>query len=152
MGKIKGQETRLFRSMEVDDVPLESVPAVICDYEICVVKNFRMNSDVLSRAKSMKLIMQFGVGLEGVDINATPQSMALRLPEFQVVQLEMLLHVLKWPYISSWASSRPSRAQFDSKLIIKGFTSSELFEDNTENRLYFFFLFVDRLRIYITIL
>ncbi|KAJ8551172.1 hypothetical protein K7X08_000542 [Anisodus acutangulus] len=56
--------------VQVDDVPLESVPAVIGDYEICVVKNFRMNSDVLSRAKSMKLIMQFGVGLEGVDINA----------------------------------------------------------------------------------
>jgi len=41
------------------------VPAVIGDYEICVVKSFRMNSDVLSRAKRMKLIMQFGVGLEG---------------------------------------------------------------------------------------
>ncbi|KAM3306038.1 glyoxylate/hydroxypyruvate reductase HPR3 isoform X2 [Capsicum chacoense] len=56
--------------VQVDDVPLESVAAVIGDYEICVVKNFRMNSDVLSHAKSMKLIMQFGVGLEGVDINA----------------------------------------------------------------------------------
>ncbi|CAN4119657.1 unnamed protein product [Withania somnifera] len=56
--------------VQVDDVPLESVPAVIGDYEICVVKNFQMNSDVLSCAKSMKLIMQFGVGLEGVDINA----------------------------------------------------------------------------------
>ncbi|KAK6775716.1 hypothetical protein RDI58_026717 [Solanum bulbocastanum] len=56
--------------VQVDDVPLESVPAVIGDYEVCVVKNFRMNSDVLSRAKRMKLIMQFGVGLEGVDITA----------------------------------------------------------------------------------
>ncbi|KAG5575723.1 hypothetical protein H5410_055857 [Solanum commersonii] len=56
--------------VQVDDVPLESVPAVIGDYEISVVKSFRMNSDVLSRAKRMKLIMQFGVGLEGVDINA----------------------------------------------------------------------------------
>lgn len=56
--------------VQVDDVPLERVPAVIGDYEICVVKSFCMNSDVLSRAKSMKLIMQFGVGLEGVDINA----------------------------------------------------------------------------------
>ncbi|XP_047267987.1 formate dehydrogenase isoform X3 [Capsicum annuum] len=61
---------KLFRHINVDDVPLESVAAVIGDYEICVVKNFRMNSDVLSHAKSMKLIMQFGVGLEGVDINA----------------------------------------------------------------------------------
>lgn len=51
--------------VQVDDVPLESVPAVIGDYDICVVKSFRMNSDVLSRAKRMKLIMQFGVGLEG---------------------------------------------------------------------------------------
>ncbi|XP_069147368.1 uncharacterized protein [Solanum lycopersicum] len=56
--------------VQVDDVPLESVPAVIGDYDICVVKSFRMNSDVLSRAKRMKLIMQFGVGLEGVDITA----------------------------------------------------------------------------------
>lgn len=46
------------------------MPAVIGDYDICVVKSFRMNSDVLSRAKRMKLIMQFGVGLEGVDITA----------------------------------------------------------------------------------
>ncbi|XP_009588864.1 uncharacterized protein [Nicotiana tomentosiformis] len=59
--------------VQVDDVPLENVPAVIGDYEICVVKSFRMNSDVLSRAKSMKLIMQFGVGLEGVDINAATE-------------------------------------------------------------------------------
>ncbi|WMV34779.1 hypothetical protein MTR67_028164 [Solanum verrucosum] len=54
----------------IDDVPLENVSAMIGDYDICVVKNFEMNSDVISRAKNMKLIMQFGVGLDGVDINA----------------------------------------------------------------------------------
>ncbi|WMV34781.1 hypothetical protein MTR67_028166 [Solanum verrucosum] len=54
----------------IDDVPLENVSAMIGDYDICVVKNFEMNSDVISRAKNMKLIMQFGVGLDGVDTNA----------------------------------------------------------------------------------
>ncbi|KAK4718957.1 hypothetical protein R3W88_017295 [Solanum pinnatisectum] len=56
--------------VQVDDIPLENVSAMIGDYDICVVKDFEMNSDVISRAKNMKLIMQFGVGLDGVDINA----------------------------------------------------------------------------------
>ncbi|KAL3335089.1 hypothetical protein AABB24_031348 [Solanum stoloniferum] len=56
--------------VQVDDIPLENVSAMIGDYDICVVKDFEMNSDVISCAKNMKLIMQFGVGLDGVDINA----------------------------------------------------------------------------------
>ncbi|XP_019199679.1 PREDICTED: uncharacterized protein LOC109193280 isoform X1 [Ipomoea nil] len=56
--------------IQVDDIPFENVPAVIKDYDICVVKNLRLNSDLISSAKRMKLIMQFGVGLEGVDIAA----------------------------------------------------------------------------------
>ncbi|PKI46508.1 hypothetical protein CRG98_033065 [Punica granatum] len=54
----------------VDDVPLDDVPSVIGNYHICVVKNKRLAADILSRAKQMKLVMQFGVGLEGVDIDA----------------------------------------------------------------------------------
>nr|GMD51029.1 D-3-phosphoglycerate dehydrogenase 2, chloroplastic [Ipomoea batatas] len=56
--------------IQVDDIPFDNVPAVIKDYDICVVKNLRLNSDLISSAKRMKLIMQFGVGLEGVDISA----------------------------------------------------------------------------------
>ncbi|CAL5358913.1 unnamed protein product [Camellia sinensis] len=56
--------------IKVDDVPFDDVPAVIGNYDICIVKNMRLNADVISCAKRTKLIMQFGVGLEGVDINA----------------------------------------------------------------------------------
>ncbi|XP_019199678.1 PREDICTED: uncharacterized protein LOC109193278 isoform X2 [Ipomoea nil] len=56
--------------IQVDDIPFVYIPAVIKDYDICVVKNLGLNSDLISRAKRMKLIMQFGVGLEGVDITA----------------------------------------------------------------------------------
>ena len=52
--------------MQVDDVPFDSVPDVIGNYHLCVVKSMRLNSELISRAKRMKLIMQYGVGLEGV--------------------------------------------------------------------------------------
>ncbi|XP_021278340.1 uncharacterized protein LOC110412179 isoform X2 [Herrania umbratica] len=55
--------------IQVDDVPLKDVPDHIGNYHLCVVKNMRLDSNVLSRANQMKLIMQFGVGLEGVDID-----------------------------------------------------------------------------------
>lgn len=50
---------------QVDDIPLCNVPEVIENYHICVVKDMRLDSKVISRASQMKLIMQFGVGLEG---------------------------------------------------------------------------------------
>ncbi|KAH6780428.1 D-isomer specific 2-hydroxyacid dehydrogenase family protein [Perilla frutescens var. hirtella] len=56
--------------IKVDVVPFEEIPDVIGNYDICVVKSMRLNSDIIARANKMKLIMQFGVGLEGVDINA----------------------------------------------------------------------------------
>ncbi|XP_044511024.1 hydroxypyruvate reductase isoform X2 [Mangifera indica] len=56
--------------IQVDVVPLDDVPNVIQNYHLCVVKNMRLDSNVISQAKKMKLIMQFGVGLEGVDIDA----------------------------------------------------------------------------------
>ncbi|KAG6752206.1 hypothetical protein POTOM_044427 [Populus tomentosa] len=56
--------------IQVDDVPLAFVPDVISNYNICIVKNMRLTSNIISRATQMKLIMQFGVGLEGVDIDA----------------------------------------------------------------------------------
>ncbi|XP_051133494.1 uncharacterized protein LOC127253099 isoform X2 [Andrographis paniculata] len=56
--------------VKVDVFPLDDVPKVIGNYDICVVKMMRLDSDIIAAANKMKLIMQFGVGLEGVDINA----------------------------------------------------------------------------------
>ncbi|RZC54566.1 hypothetical protein C5167_013412 [Papaver somniferum] len=56
--------------IQVDDVPLDDVPNVIDKYHICVVKNRHIDSNDIARATQMKLIMQFGVGLEGVDVKA----------------------------------------------------------------------------------
>ncbi|KAB2607492.1 glyoxylate reductase/hydroxypyruvate reductase-like [Pyrus ussuriensis x Pyrus communis] len=54
----------------VDDVPLKDVPGVIQNYNICIVKIMKLDSDLLSRAEKMKLVMQYGVGLEAVDIDS----------------------------------------------------------------------------------
>lgn len=59
-----------YPSIKVDDLPFDSIPDLIGNYDICVVKSMRLNSDVIARATRMKLIMQYGVGLEGVDITA----------------------------------------------------------------------------------
>ncbi|GKV34883.1 hypothetical protein SLEP1_g43221 [Rubroshorea leprosula] len=56
--------------IQVDDVPLDAVPDVIKNYHICVIKNMRLDSNVISHANQMKLLLQFGVGLEGVDVDA----------------------------------------------------------------------------------
>ncbi|CAI9114794.1 OLC1v1015596C1 [Oldenlandia corymbosa var. corymbosa] len=56
--------------IKVDDVPFVDVPSVIKNYDICVPKNMRLNSEIISQAKRLKLILQFGVGLEGIDISA----------------------------------------------------------------------------------
>ncbi|KAH7841810.1 hypothetical protein Vadar_034553 [Vaccinium darrowii] len=60
-------------SIKVDDVPLDDVPRVIGNYDICVVKNMPFKADLISRASRMKLLMQYGVGLEGVDVNAATE-------------------------------------------------------------------------------
>ncbi|PAN10091.1 hypothetical protein PAHAL_2G071400 [Panicum hallii] len=59
--------------VEVDEVGLEQVPDVIQKYHICVVKNRRIDSDIIAKATQMKIIMQYGVGLEGVDVNAATE-------------------------------------------------------------------------------
>lgn len=59
-----------YQFIKVDVVPVEEIPGVIGNYDICVVKSMRLNSDIIARANKMKLIMQFGVGLEGVNIDA----------------------------------------------------------------------------------
>ncbi|GER38690.1 D-3-phosphoglycerate dehydrogenase [Striga asiatica] len=56
--------------IQVDVVPFDDVPDVIGKYDICIVKNMKLTSDIIARASKMKLIMQFGVGIEGVDLSA----------------------------------------------------------------------------------
>ncbi|KAL5776328.1 hypothetical protein ACOSP7_009254 [Xanthoceras sorbifolium] len=60
--------------IQVDVVPHADVPEVIANYHLCLVMNMRLDSNVISRAKRMKLLMQYGVGLEGVDIDAATNS------------------------------------------------------------------------------
>ncbi|PNY14069.1 D-3-phosphoglycerate dehydrogenase-like protein, partial [Trifolium pratense] len=56
--------------IKVDVLPLEEVPKAIANYHVCIVKMMKLDSNLISRAVQMQLIMQYGVGLEGVDINA----------------------------------------------------------------------------------
>jgi hypothetical protein len=41
------------------------VPNSIAKYHMCIVKNMKLDSNIISRATEMNLIMQYGVGLEG---------------------------------------------------------------------------------------
>ncbi|XP_071701200.1 uncharacterized protein [Rutidosis leptorrhynchoides] len=59
-----------YPSIQVEDLPFKSIPDLIGNYDMCVVKSFRLSSDLIARATRMKLIMQYGVGIEGVDIGA----------------------------------------------------------------------------------
>ncbi|XP_062230763.1 uncharacterized protein LOC133928448 isoform X2 [Phragmites australis] len=59
--------------IQVDEVGLEQVPDVIHNYHICVVKNRRVDSDIIAKATQMKIIMQYGVGIEGIDVNAATE-------------------------------------------------------------------------------
>ncbi|TQD91967.1 hypothetical protein C1H46_022483 [Malus baccata] len=56
--------------IQVDDVPHKDVPGVIQNYSMCIVKMMKLDSDILSHAEKMKLVLQYGVGLEGVDIDS----------------------------------------------------------------------------------
>ncbi|XP_027346307.1 uncharacterized protein LOC113858068 isoform X2 [Abrus precatorius] len=56
--------------IKVDVLPLEDVANVIANYHVCIVKNMRLNADIISHALQMQLILQYGVGLEGVDVDA----------------------------------------------------------------------------------
>ncbi|XP_048591788.1 hydroxypyruvate reductase isoform X2 [Brassica napus] len=56
--------------IQADVAHFRDVPEVIKNYHICVTLLMQMDSFVISRATNMKLIMQFGVGLDGVDIDA----------------------------------------------------------------------------------
>ncbi|MED6205106.1 hypothetical protein PIB30_015013 [Stylosanthes scabra] len=56
--------------IKVDVLPLEHVPQAIPNYHVCIVKSMKLDSHIISRAARMQLIMQYGVGIEGVDVQA----------------------------------------------------------------------------------
>ena len=49
----------------MDVLSLEDVPKEIENYHVCIVKSMKLDSNIISRAVQMQLIMQYGVGLEG---------------------------------------------------------------------------------------
>eukprot|EP00897_Mesotaenium_endlicherianum_P003006 jgi/Mesen1/2733/ME000169S01906 len=57
-------------SIHVAFFPREQVPQEIGEYEVVVPRMTRLDAATLARAKKLRLIVQFGVGLEGVDIPA----------------------------------------------------------------------------------
>ncbi|XP_052161541.1 uncharacterized protein LOC127778933 isoform X2 [Oryza glaberrima] len=59
--------------IQVDEVGLEEVPDVIQNYHLCIVKNRLIDSDIIAKASQMKVIMQYGVGIEGIDVNAATE-------------------------------------------------------------------------------
>ncbi|MED6132716.1 hypothetical protein PIB30_021542 [Stylosanthes scabra] len=56
--------------IKVDVLPFEHVPEAIPNYHVCIVKSMKLDSQIISRAARMQLIMQYGVGIEGVDVQA----------------------------------------------------------------------------------
>lgn len=49
--------------------PREDVPVKIADFDICVPRMTPIDAAIIGRAKRLKLIVQFGVGLEGVALS-----------------------------------------------------------------------------------
>jgi phosphoglycerate dehydrogenase-like enzyme len=51
--------------LQVVAISQEEVPDKICNYDLCVLRMKQIDSSVINRAKRLKLLVQFGVGLEG---------------------------------------------------------------------------------------
>ncbi|XP_024517248.1 uncharacterized protein LOC9662219 [Selaginella moellendorffii] len=60
--------------IEVDAVPCQEIPKVFHEYDMCVARMVKVDSSLISLAKRMQLICQFGVGLEGVDVEAATKA------------------------------------------------------------------------------
>lgn len=45
------------------------MPNIVGNYHMCIPRMMQLDSDTISRAKQMKLILQFGVGLEGKSLD-----------------------------------------------------------------------------------
>lgn len=63
-----------FPHVQLDVCPREQVPEKISGYDMCVVRMSQLSASVLANAKRLKFILQFGVGLEGVDIQAATEA------------------------------------------------------------------------------
>lgn len=61
-------------NIQVDAIVHEEVADKIENYDLCVVRMMHIDSSVIARAKRLKLLMQFGVGLEGVDIDSATKA------------------------------------------------------------------------------
>lgn len=61
-------------NIEVDALAHEEVPDKIENYDLCVVRMMHIDSSVIARGKRLKLLIQFGVGLEGVDIKSATEA------------------------------------------------------------------------------
>jgi len=62
--------TRLLPEDEIRCCPQEQVPQAVGWAEILIPSMTRITSDIIGTAPDLKLIQQFGVGLEGVDIRS----------------------------------------------------------------------------------
>lgn len=58
----------------MDACPREEVFDRIADYDICIPAMGRIDAQVIARARRLQLIVQFGVGLDGVDIEAATRA------------------------------------------------------------------------------
>lgn len=61
-------------SWQAETLPMDEIESVIHKYDMCVVKDYRLTSDILSRAKKLKVVTQFGMGLEGTLSHLCPPS------------------------------------------------------------------------------
>jgi len=58
----------------LDSFPREEVPDRIGEFDVCVPRMMRLDAAVIARGTRLKLIVQFGVGLEGVDVEAATKA------------------------------------------------------------------------------
>ncbi|KAL2603062.1 hypothetical protein R1flu_017187 [Riccia fluitans] len=59
--------------IHVDCLAQDEIRERIHEYDMCVCRMERFDRDILSRATRLKLITQFGMGLEGVDVEAATE-------------------------------------------------------------------------------
>ncbi|KAL2603057.1 hypothetical protein R1flu_017182 [Riccia fluitans] len=59
--------------LQVDCLAQDEIRERIHEYDMCVCRMERFDRDILSRATRLKLITQFGMGLEGVDVEAATE-------------------------------------------------------------------------------
>ncbi|KAL3698596.1 hypothetical protein R1sor_012672 [Riccia sorocarpa] len=59
--------------IQLECLPEDEIREKIHEFDMCVCRMSKFGRDILSRAAKLKLITQFGMGLEGVDIEAATE-------------------------------------------------------------------------------